>query len=214
MTSGWETQREGPWIPRLRCIPCSAPICLSSQAGLQASQSYEDSPRECLWNVQVDNCLVLRVTQIHALHFSGPWRVRMQPAGGPVVNLTMPLGPAWVPPFTHSCLWSPSKQLLFSHLITSPGGDHTVPPGSGSRMLSWKACSDSVLLYFGKTTLGVSVRATEFSWNGWNSRQVISQGSGMSPQGEAGEGISHSLTYKVISLGWSINQGVGNVGFI
>ena len=113
--------------------------------------------------MQVGNCSVLRVTQIHALHFSRLWRVRIQPAGGPAVNLTMPLGPACVHPFIHSYLWSPSKQLPFNHLITSHDGDHALPPGSESRMLSWKACSDSVLLSFGKTTLGVNVRATEFS---------------------------------------------------
>lgn len=149
------------------------------------------------------SCSVPGVSQVPALRFSGLWwvRCRFSQQGALLPTLTVLLGPACVHPFIPSYLCPQNKQLLLKHLITSHGGDRAIPLGAGSRMLSWKTCSDSALLYFGKTVSGVSVRATEFSQNGWDSRRVISQPSGMSHQGEAGGGTSHSLTHKVIFLG-------------
>lgn len=58
-----------------------------------------------------------------------------------------------------SLTYKPAYSL--NHLITSPGGDHTVPPGAESSTFLRKAYADSVFTL--KTASDISVRATEFA---------------------------------------------------
>ena len=158
-------------------------------------------------------CLVLRVTQIHALHFSRLWWVRIQPAAGPAVTWPSPWAlPVRIHSFTHTS----GLPANSSHSTISSY------PMMGTTLFPWDqtaGCSPgSPAQTQSCFTLGklpwvlVSEPQNFHKMDGILDK--LSPGLRNESSGRSWGGISHSLTYKVISLGWSINQVVGNVGCI